>query len=81
MIDPKTELSLLEAKLFASSELAVIEAIDACADAAEAVERLRALGMSATEAEAVLELPFRARTLADRRELLEAAERLRAAGY
>lgn len=78
MTDPRTELSLVEAQLFASTDLAVIQAIDASEDVPEAIERLRSLGMTSTEAEAVLEMPLRTRTRSERRVLFEQAKRLRA---
>jgi len=81
MTDPRTELSLVEARLFASTDLAVIQAIDTSEDLSEAVERLRSLGMTRSEAETVLEMPLRTRTRSERRILFEQAERLRAAGH
>ncbi len=77
--NPRSQLSLVEAQLFASTELAVIMAIDASEDVGEAVIRLEDLGMTQGEAAFVLEMPLRRRTQAERRALFEEAERLRQA--
>lgn len=77
--NPRSQLSLVEAQLFASTELAVITAIDASEDVGEAVIRLEALGMTRDEAAFVLEMPLRRRTHVERRALFEEAERLRQA--
>ena len=60
--DLRRELSLVDAKLFATTNPAVIEAIDSSADTNEALHRLQELGMSETEADSVLEMPLRARS-------------------
>lgn len=75
--DHRTELSLVEAQLFASTDLAVITEIDASEDPGDAVDRLRTLGMTTAEAESVLEMPLRVRTRSERNQLLVEAERLR----
>lgn len=76
--DSREQLSLVEAQLFASTQLAVISAIDKSADSKQAVINLRELGMSQVEAETVLEMPLRTRTQLERERLLIEAERLRA---
>lgn len=77
--DPRTQLSLVEAKLFASVDLTVISLLDESDDADAAIARLQELGMSEFEAETVVDMPLRSRTIAERRELFKEAERLRAA--
>jgi len=77
--DLQRQLSLVEAQLFASTALAVIDALDVSADVDEAAIRLQALGMTRDEAATVLEMPLRARTKAERDVLLREAERLRLA--
>ena len=73
----KDQLGLVEAKLFASAELVVIQAIDTSDDRPDAVDRLQQFGMSAAQADVVLDLPLCTRTRAERNALFVEAERLR----
>ena len=75
--DLRSQLELIETQLFASTEPAVIEAIDASADFADAVERLRRLGMSASQARLILDMPLSTRTRGARAGLFAEAELLR----
>lgn len=73
----RTQLGIVEAQLFASTELSVIHAIDASHDAAEATQQLQQLGMSEAQAMVVLDMPLRARLHIERLALFAEAERLR----
>ena len=75
--DHHTQLGLVEAKLFASTELAVIHVIDASEDIDDAAVRLQALGMDERQAVAILDLPLRARLQTERAKLFDEAQRLR----
>lgn len=73
----RIRLSLVEAQLFASTELAVIAAIDASPTVEDAVIRLQELGMTQAEAGAVLQMPLAVRTKAERDLLFAKAAELR----
>ncbi len=80
MTSPSTrkQLGIVEAQLFASTELAVIHTIDASRDIDDAVRRLQELGMDEPQARIVLDMPLRTRLQSERGALFAEAERLRA---
>lgn len=73
----RTQLGIVEAQLFASTELAVVHAIDKSSSADEASTQLQQLGMSEAQALIVLDMPLRARLQDERAALFAEAERLR----
>ena len=73
----QTQLGLVEAQLFASTDLAVIHAIDASHDLDAAATHLQQLGMNEAQALTVLDMPLRARVHAERAALFAEAGRLR----